>query len=86
MELLIKIKKAKKKRLKIIIVIIFGNFLIFSQIFVSQKVEQSNSISEKYGIYGIYKLPHELPNDLRLNILGYWSEESQNFMQLQHSA
>ena len=33
---------------------------------------------------GTYKLPHELPNDLRLSILGNqdMSEKSQNFIEL----
>ena len=38
-------------------------------------------ISNKHGIY---KLPHRLPNDLRLRLLGNWeiSGKSQNFIEL----
>ena len=37
------------------------------QIFVSSQVKQSAIVSNKHGIY---KLPNELSNDLRLRILG----------------
>ena len=37
------------------------------QVFLSPQVKQSVVISNKHGIY---KVPHELPNDLRLKILG----------------
>ena len=40
---------------------------MFYQIFLSLQVKQSAIISNKHGIY---KLPHELPNDLRLRNLG----------------
>ena len=42
-------------------------------------------ISNKHGIY---ELPHELPNELRLRILGNEeiSGKSQNFMELKPSA
>ena len=43
--------------------IIFEEFLILYQIFFSPQVKRSMIISNKYGIY-------ELPNDLRLSILG----------------
>ena len=46
--------------------IIFWDFLMAEQIFLSQEVKRSLIISNKYGIY---ELPHELPNDLRLRIL-----------------
>ena len=36
-------------------------------IFFSLKVERGLIISNKHGIY---ELPHELPNDLKLKILG----------------
>ena len=39
---------------------------MFYQIFLSPQVKRSAIISNKNGIY---KLPHELPNDLRLRIL-----------------
>ena len=47
------------------LVIIFGNFLIFYQIFLSPQVKRIVIISNKHGIY---ELPQELPNDLRLRI------------------
>ena len=46
--------------------IIYLDFLIFYQIFYSSQMKQSVIISNKYGIY---ELPHELPNDLRVSIL-----------------
>ena len=53
-----------------IIDIIFWDFLILYQIFFSPQVKQSVIISNKHGIY---ELPHELPNNLRLRIL--WNYE-----------
>ena len=50
-----------------IIFIIFWDFLMFSQIFILQQVKQSVIICYKHGIY---KLPHELPNELRLRCSG----------------
>ena len=50
-----------------ILVIIFWDFLMFYQIFLSPQVKQIMIISNKHGIY---ELPQELPNHLRLNILG----------------
>ena len=47
-------------------VIIFGNFLMFDQIFYSPQVKRSVIISNKHGIY---VLPYKLPNSLRLRIL-----------------
>ena len=46
----------------------FEIFLMFHQIFLSPEVKQSTIVSNKHGIY---KLPQELPNDLRLRKLGY---------------
>ena len=40
---------------------------MFSQIFISIQVKPSAIISNNHGIY---ELPHELPNDLRLSIFG----------------
>ena len=40
---------------------------MFYQFFLSPQVKQSMIVSNKHGIY---ELPHELPNDLRLSILG----------------
>ena len=59
--------------------IIFCDFLILYQTFFSQQVKRSMISSNKHGIY---ELPHELPNDLRLRILGNKekSEKSQSFI------
>ena len=40
---------------------------MFYQIFLLPQVKRSAIISHKQGVY---KLPHELPNDLRLRIVG----------------
>ena len=49
-------------------VVIFWDFLMFDQIFLSPQVKRSVIISNKRGIY---ELPHKLPNDLRLiKVLG----------------
>ena len=53
-------------------VIIFWNFLLFDQIFLSPQVKRSLVISDKYGIY---ELPRELPNHLKLRILGNWETQ-----------
>ena len=50
-----------------IIFIIFWDFLMFYQVFLSLQVKRWMIISYKHGIY---ELPHELPNDLTLRILG----------------
>ena len=50
-----------------ILVIIFWDILIFDKIFVSPQVKRIVIISNKNGIY---ELPHELPNELRLRTLG----------------
>ena len=54
---------------------------MFDQIFVSHQVKRSVIISNKHGIF---KLPQELLNYLRLRILGHLeiSTKSQNFMEL----
>ena len=46
-----------------IILIIFWDFLMFYQIFLSPPVKRCVITTYKQGIY---ELPHELPNDLRL--------------------
>ena len=46
---------------------IVEDVLILYQNFFSPQVKQSMIINNKHGIY---ELPHELPNDLRLRILG----------------
>ena len=45
--------------------ITFWDFLMFYQIFLSLQVRQSTVISNKQGVY---ELPHELPNNVRLRI------------------
>ena len=40
---------------------------MFYQIFLSPQVKQSAIVSNKQGVY---ELPHELPNDLRLRLIG----------------
>ena len=47
--------------------IIFCDFSMFYQIFLSPQVKQWKIITYKHGIY---LLPHELLSDLRLRILG----------------
>ena len=49
-----------------IIFIIFSDFLVPNEIFLSSKEKRYAIITYKQGIY---ELPHELPNDLRLMIL-----------------
>ena len=48
------------------IFIIFCDFLIFYQVFLPPQVKRRRIISNEHGIY---ELPHELPNNLRLTIL-----------------
>ena len=50
-----------------IVFIIFWDFLKFHQIFFSPQVKRCAIITYKHGIY---ELPHKLPNNLRLRILG----------------
>ena len=49
--------------LKTIMVIKVLDFLMLCQIFLSRKAKRSAIISNKYGIY---MLPHKLPNDVDL--------------------
>ena len=52
---------------------------MFDKIFVSTQAKRIVIISNKHGIY---ELPHELPNDLRLRTLGNQEEDlktSQNY-------
>ena len=58
---------------------------MFYQIFFSPEVKRSVIISSKHGIY---ELPHEFLNNLRLRILGNYkiSVKSQNVIELQPSA
>ena len=59
---------------------IVGLFDVY-QIFRSPQVKRSTIISNKQGVY---ELPKELPNDLRLTILGNEekSEKPQNLLEL----
>ena len=57
----------ESRQIPTIIFIIFWDHLIFYQIFLSSQVTRCVIITYKNGIY---EVPHELPNDLRLRILG----------------
>ena len=46
--------------------IIFWDFSMFYQTFLSPQAKRWAIITDKHGVY---KLPHELPNNLRLRIL-----------------
>ena len=46
-----------------IVFIIFLDFLVFYQIFLSSQVERCAIITDRHGLY---EFPHELPNDLRM--------------------
>ena len=61
--------------------IVFWDLLLLYQIFFSQQVKRILIISNKHGIY---ELPDELPNDLRLRILWNWkrSGKSQHVIEL----
>ena len=50
-----------------ILVIIFWDILMFDKIYVLPQAKRIVIISNKHGIY---ELPHELPNNLRLRTLG----------------
>ena len=64
---LVKFFKVKKEWSVIISFITFWDFPMFYQIFLSVQVKRCAIITYKHGIY---ELPHELPKDLRLRILG----------------
>ena len=55
------------KILQTIMFLTFLDFLMFYQIFFSPQIKRWAIITYKHGVY---ELPHELPNDLRLRILG----------------
>ena len=58
-----------KENFQTIMVIIFWDFTLFDQIFLSSQEKRSLIISNKHGIY---QLPHDFPNNLKLQILGKW--------------
>ena len=62
----IKIKKNKRKRKLQTIMAKFWDILMFDQILLSPQVKGSMIINNKHGMY---ELPHNLPEDLRLRIL-----------------
>ena len=62
----------QKKIFQLILVIIFWDFLMFYQIFLSPQVKRIVIISNKHGIY---ELPDELPNDLRLKKTRKYQED-----------
>ena len=59
--------KKQTKIFQTIIFIIFWDFLMFYQIFLSPQVNSSAIITDKHAIY---EFPDELPNDLRPRTLG----------------
>ena len=68
MWLFLTIKAVKQQKiLKTIMGIISWDFLMFDQLFLSRETKRSKIISNKHGIY---ELPHELSNELRLTVLG----------------
>ena len=68
-----------------VLVIIFWYFLIFYKIILSLQVKQGVIISNENGIY---QLPYEFPNDLKLKMSGNQEilGKSQNCLKLQPSA
>ena len=48
------------------VIILYLNFLMFVEVFLSSEMNQSLIISNKHGIYD--ELSHELPNDVGLRI------------------
>ena len=62
-------QKMKKEKKKVQDNHFYNNlrFLMFYQVLLFSQVQRSAIITYKHDIY---KLPHELPNDLRLRILG----------------
>ena len=61
--------------------IILWDFLMFYQIFFSPQIKRRAIVSNKQGVY---ELLHELPDDLKLRILGSEekSGESPNLLEL----
>ena len=55
------------KKITTILTIIFSDILMFDKTFVSPQVKRIVIISNKHGMY---ELPHQLPNNLRLKNLG----------------
>ena len=65
--------KTQKTLLQTIISIIFSDFLPFYQMLLSSQVTRCAIIADKYGIY---ELPQNLPNDLKVRI-----EEIRNYQE-----
>ena len=61
------IHKIKNTTVMIYIVVVFWDFLMFEQIFLSPQMKWRMIMSNKHGIY---QLPDELPNNLRLKSYG----------------
>ena len=61
--------------------IIFGDILMLDSIFLSLQMTWSMISNNKHGIYGLY---HELPNNLKVTILGNYEipGQSQSVMDL----
>ena len=60
-------KKKIDFKVPAIISVLFWDSLMFNQVLLSLQIKQFAIIT--YG-HAIYELPHKLPNDLRLRILG----------------
>ena len=60
---------------------IFWDFLMFYQFFLSPQVKRSVIISNKHGVH---ELPHELPDNLKLRISANKENlgKSQNLLEL----
>ena len=67
----------------IIFFIIFWDFLMFYQFFLSPQVKRWEIIIYKRGIY---MLPHELPKEFRLRVLGNWEISVYNVIESWPSA
>ena len=57
----------RKKIFQILIYLTISDFLLFYEVLLLQEVTKCAKLTDQYGIY---ELPHELHNDLRLSILG----------------
>ena len=66
-----------------IIFIIFWDFLMSYQIFLSPQIKQCAVITYKHGIY---ELPHKLLNDSRLTILETWKIPGKSVNSSAHSS
>ena len=70
---------------QVIIFIIYGDILMFQRIFLSLQNKRFAILTYQNGIY---ELPSELPNDLKVRILGDYEKSGKclDFIELQSSA